>query len=206
MVLSDGDGCPLPDIPKLCTLVWQECAARGFGAVVADFEQPLNGERCSFLRALCAVLRKNGRRLYVPETYGCEVQHAMVLICTAVSGGTLRRRLEEARREFGDRVALDLQRLRMEFPMPCPGGEGCALERTALEELLLDKPTVFFSEDLCAKYFIRVCGCEPRFVMFDDAYTLRHKLHLARDMGITAAFAMYPEVEDILDELWRKRS
>lgn len=204
MVLSDGDGCAIRDIPALCGAVWRECAERGFGAIVADFERPVNEERSAFLRALCTQLRKNGRRLYVPECYGCEVPEAVVLICTAVSGGTLRHRLQDAQREFGDRIALDLQRVRMEFPLPCPGGEGKALERAALEQLLEEKPAVFFSEDLCAKYFVRICGCEPRFVLFDDADTLRRKLRLARELGISAAFVMYPEVEDILPELWRK--
>lgn len=78
------------------------------------------------------------------------------------------------------------------------------MKREALGQLLGDEPAVFFSEDLCARYFVRICGCEPRFVMFDDAHTLRRKLHLAQNMGISTAFVMYPEVEDILDELWGK--
>lgn len=204
MVLNDGEECVQIDTSELCAAVWQECAARGFGAVVADFEQPPTDENCAFLNALCKVLRKNGRRLLVPEPYGCEVRHAAVLICTAVSGGTLRRRLEEARERFGDRVALDMQRVRMEFPLPCPEGEGCALGRSELEQLLCEKPAVFFSEDLCAKYFVRVSCNEPRFVLFDDAQTLRRKLRVAQEMGIGTAFVMYPEVDDILEDLWRK--
>lgn len=206
MVLGDGGGCEIGDPAALCRAIWQECAARGFGGVVADFEQPFSEELCEFLHQLCGVLQRNGRQLFVPEVYGSEVRRAMVLICTAVSGGTLRRRLEEARRTFGDRVALDLQRVRMEFPLPCPSGEGTSLTGEMLEKLLGEEPSVFFSDDLCAKYFVRTCGCEPRFVMFDDANTLRRKLHLAQSMGIGTAFVMYPEVEDILDELWRKNN
>lgn len=206
MVLSDGDGCQIGDPARLCGEIWHECAARSFGGIVADFEQPFSEERCALLNQLCTILRRNGRNLFVPECYGGEVHRAMVLICTAVSGGTLRHRLEEARGRFGERVALDLQRVRMEFPLPCPGGEGVAMKRETLEQLLSEEPAVFFSEDLCAKYFMRICGCEPRFVMFDDAQTLRRKLHLAQSMGITTAFVMYPEVEDILDELWKKNT
>lgn len=204
MVLSDGDGCGIREPAALCRAIRQECAARSFGAVVADFEQPVSEQRCAFLNALNGVLRKNGRRLFVPEAYGCEVEGAMVMICTAVSGGTLRHRLEEARERFGERIVLDLQRVRMEFPLPCPGGEGCVMEREVLEKLLSEEPAVFFSEDLGAKYFVRICGCEPRLVLFDDAATLRRKLRLGQEMGISAAFMMFPEVEDILDELWRR--
>ena len=206
MVLSDGDGGAIEDPTALCREVWRECAARGFGGVVADFEQPFSEQRCAFLSQLCGVLRQNGRWLFVPEIYGCEVKGAMVLVCTALSGGTLRERLEEARGRFGDRLALDLQRVRMEFPLPCPTGEGCAITKETLCEFLKEEPKVFFSEDLCAKYFVRICGCEPRFVMFDDAQTLRRKLHLSQGMGISMAFVMYPEVEDILGELWMQKS
>lgn len=204
MVLSDGDGCTLQDISTLCSAVCRECEVRGFGAVTADFEQPKNEERCAFLRALCENLRKMGRVLYVPECYGCDVPGAMVLICTAVSGGSLRVRLQEARRTFGERVALDLQRLRMEFPLPCPCGEGRNLQREELEKFLAEEPKVFFSEELCARYFVRLSDCEPSLVLFDDADTLRRKLRLAQELGITAAFVMFPEVEDIRSELWRK--
>lgn len=206
MVLCDGEDCAIEDVTALCREVWRECAMRGFGAVVADFEQPFSEQRCVFLNQLCGVLRRNGRRLYVPEIYGCEVKGAMVLVCTAISGGTLRERLEEARGRFGDRLALDLQRVRMEFPLPCPTGEGCAITKETLCEFLEENPAVFFSEDLCAKYFVRICGCEPRFVMFDDAQTLRSKLRLSQGMGISTAFVMYPEVEDILGELWSQKS
>lgn len=204
MVLSDGTGCAVQDISALCSAVCRECEVRGFGAVTADFEQPMNEELCVFLRLLSAALRKTGRRLYVPECYGCEVPQAAVLICTAVSGGSLRTRLQEARRTFGERIALDLQRLRMEFPLPCPCGEGRAVPREELEHLLAEETNIFFSEDLCARYFVRFSGCEPSLVLFDDADTLRRKLRIAQELGITAAFVMYPEVEDIRHELWRK--
>ena len=204
MVLCD-DGCgEIGDMDRLCGEVWRECVARGFGSVMADFEQSCTPDRAQFLRKLCDILMRNRRGLFVSESYGCEVDRAAVLICTAVSGGTLCQRLEEAKARFGNRVALDLQRLRMDFPLPCPGGEGCALDRETLCAFLGEKPDVFFSEDLCAKYFTRPCECELRFVLFDDAVTLRKKLHLAGNMGIGTAFLMYPEAEDILPELFSR--
>lgn len=204
MLLSDGDGCAIGDEQALCAQVLRECAAHSFGGVVADFEQPFAADRGAFLVRLCALLRRNGRYLFVPESYGREVRGASVTICTAISGGTLRERLEEARDCFGERISLDLQRVRMEFPLPCPGGEGKPLSQESLAQLLGEEPAVFFSEDLGAKYFVRVYGGEPRFVMFDDAYTLRRKMNVAQGMGIGAAFVMYPEVEDILGDLWNR--
>ncbi len=202
MVLGDGDCGKITDGDALCREVWRECTNRGFGSVMADFVQPCMQDKADFLRKLCDTLLRGGRELYIPENYGCEVERAAVLICTAISGGMLCQRLEEAKERFGDRIALDLQRLRMDFSLPCPRGEGRPLDCEALQALLSEEPAVFFSEDLCAKYFVHPCGCELRFVLFDDAHTLRKKLQLARHMGIGTAFLMYPEAEDLLPELF----
>ena len=110
-------------------------------------------------------------------------------------------------RAFGQRrVALDLQRLRMSFSLPCPSGEGEPLDSRKFEEMLEKKrQSVFYSNDLCAKYFTFTDAGNSRFVLFDDADTLRRKLRLGQDLGIGAGFFMYPEVEDLLPELMGQR-
>jgi len=204
MVLGDQDCGPIRDAGALVREVWRECGNRGFPGVLADFELPPSTDRANFLNALSRVLARNNRALFVPEVYGREVPQARVLICTAISGGTLRQRLEEAAEAFGtQRLALDLQRLRMSFPLPCPTGEGEPLAGEALEELLRSKrPSVFYSTDLCAKYFTSTEGGESHFILFDDAGTLRRKIQLGREMGLGAGFLMYPEVSDLLPELF----
>lgn len=199
-----GDGGPVRDPAALCRDVWRECGNRGYGGVLADFEQEETPEKTAFLSALGRVLARNGKRLYVPEQYGAQVPQASVLICTALSGGNLYRRLEEAVQRFGrGRAALDLQRLRMNFPIPCPSGEGEPLSGERLAEMLERKQrSVFYSSDLCAKYFTDTEVGESRFVLFDDADTLRKKLRLGQELGISAAFLMYPEVEDILPAIF----
>lgn len=203
MVLGDRDCGPVRDPAALCRDVWRECGNRGYAGVLADFEQPESPDKTAFLAALGRVLARNGKWLFVPEPYGMKISQASVLICTALSGGNLYQRLEEAVQRFGrGRVALDLQRLRMSFPLPCPSGEGEPLSREGLAEMLERKQrSVFYSSDLCAKYFTDTNGGESRFVLFDDAGTLRKKIHLGQELGISAAFLMYPEVEDILPEL-----
>lgn len=202
MVLGDECRGEILDAAALCESIWRECLKRGFCAVVTDFENPPARDRIEFLCGLCEVLRRGGRGLYVPESCGETVQNAFVLICTAISGGSLRERLEEAKCRFGDRLALDLQRLRMDFSLPCPGGEGCALDSETFCAYLSCEPPVYFSEDLCAKYFTRECDCGLRFVLFDDAETILRKRELARKMGIGTAFLMYPEVEDLAARLF----
>lgn len=207
MVLGDRDWETVRDTAQLCREVWRECGNRNYGGVAADFERPPSPDRISFLEALGRVLARNRKQLLVPEEYGQQVPSAQVLICTALSGGALRQRLEEAGQAFGPRrLALDLQRLRMSFPLPCPSGEGRPLSGEELEEMMRERqPAVFYSGDLCAKYFTSTREGESRFVLFDDAGTLRRKMQLGQELGIATGLLMYPEVEDILPELFGRR-
>lgn len=207
MVLGDRDCGTIRDPAALCRDVWRECGNRGYGGVFADFEQQESADRTAFLNALGRILARNGKGLFVPEVYGGKTAQASVLICTALSGGNLYQRLEEGQRQFGrGRVAMDLQRLRMSFPLPCPSGEGEPLSREKLAEMLERKGgSVFYSNDLCTKYFTFTDNGESRFVLFDDGDTLRRKLRIGQDLGIAAGFLMYPEVEDILPELFPQR-
>ena len=207
MVLGDQDCGPIRDPAALCRDVWREGGNRGYGGVFADFEQPVSADRTAFLEALGRILARNGRSLFIPEIYGTQAVEASILICTALSGGNLYQRLEESLRQFGrGRVALDLQRLRMSFPLPCPTGEGEPLSRETLAEMIEKKQqSVFYSHDLCAKYFTFTDAEESRFVLFDDADTIRRKLRIGQELGITAGFLMYPEVYDLLPELLGQR-
>lgn len=207
LALGDWECGPVRDPAMLCREVWRECGNRNYCGVAADFEQPPSPDRVSFLEALGRVLARNRKQLFVPEEYGRRVASAQVLVCTALSGGSLRQRLEEAGQAFGQkRLALDLQRLRMSFPLPCPSGEGKALSGEELEEMMAQRqPSVFYSGDLCAKYFTSTQEGESRFVLFDDAGTLRRKMQLGRELGVTTGLLMYPEVEDILPELFGRR-
>lgn len=207
MVLGDRDCGAVRDPAALCRDVWRECGGRGYGGVLADFEGPPSRDRTAFLELLGRTLEHGGRRLFVPEEYGGQVEHAAALVCTALSGGSLRQRLEECVRRFGQgRTALDLQRLRMSFPLPCPTGEGTPLAGEELAGMLEKKgQPVFYSHDLCAKYFTFTEREGSRFVLFDDAATLRRKVRLGRELGIGAGFLMYPEVEDLLPELLGRR-
>lgn len=207
LVLEDWKSGPVLDAAALCRDVWRECGNRGYGGVVADFEGEPAEDKAAFLEALGAVLSRNRMKFFVPEAYGHRISQAGVLICTAISGGVLRQRLEAAAGQFGaSRVALDLQRLRMSFPLPCPEGEGAPMSAEALETLLRERrPSIFYSGDLCAKYFTCTRDGESRFVMFDDADTLRRKIQLGQELGLGAGFLMYPETVDLLPALFGKK-
>lgn len=116
-----------------------------------------------------------------------------ILVGTAISGGTLRGLLEEAIEKHGaKRLAVGIERVAMDFPLPCPSGEGKPLTPDALARLRRHSRTaVFFSEALCAKYFTYRSGAETHLVLFDDEDTVHRKQKLARELGIEDVFLMY---------------
>ena len=128
---------------------------------------------------------------------------AALLVGTGLSGGSLRALLEETACRYGaERLALDLERVMMDFPLPCPSGCGTPLTREELLALREKHPSsVYFSRELMAKYFTYSAGSGTHFVLFDDAETLRQKVRLAQGLGIQTAFLMFPEVVDLLPEL-----
>ena len=206
--LSDY-GCPPIQRPdSLCRELLRECALRCYSGVLADFEGPSAQDRLLFLEKLCAAMSRSGRRLFLPERYALQVPGSTAVICTAVSGGTFQQRLEEAVRRFGrNQTALDIERLAMDFPLPSPSGSGVPLEPEALQDLLRDREsTTFYSRDLCARYFTYTREGKTHFVLFDDAETIRQKIRTGHEMGLCAAFLVYPEVKDLLPALFPRSS
>ena len=119
----DGRGDPAP----FCQEVVRECAARGYTGVICDFDRhlPLLGQ---VIAGLSPLLAKRGWPLYVPEPYGRYSATAKVLIPTALSGGSLQVRLQEAVQQYGAaRVALAVERSAEDFFLPSPMGQGFRL-------------------------------------------------------------------------------
>ena len=105
--------------------------------------------------------------------------------------------VQEACAAYGaQRLALDLERLMMDFPLPCPSGEGIRLSREELA-IRMQGRSVFYAEDLCARYFTYRRGGQTHFVLFDDAGTLKRKMEMGQVLGIREGFVMLPEVEDL---------
>ena len=160
------------------------------------------------LTQLDEALARKGLTLHVPETYGMCTQKARVLISSALSGGSLVQRLEEGILRFGgpERITLALRRVAEDFFLPSPTGSGRAMSRDELAQQLSERsPSVFFSNELCARYFTymsRESGAH--FILFDDAMSIRRKLRVARSLGINRAVAALPEIDDLQPELLDK--
>lgn len=198
MVLTDAGTPSFAEGKLLAGEVLQECRAGGFSGVAADFEAPPSDERLRFLRQLEGQLRYAGKRFFVPERYAPSFPAASVLLCTALSGGDFQTRLKKAAREHGARrLALDVQWLRMDFPLPCPSGCGQALTAEALAALMgAQKPVALFSEALCAEYFTYARGAEHHFVLFDTEESILKKLRFGAQLGCGSAFLLFSEPED----------
>ncbi len=202
LALSDKNAPPVPRPMPLCRELLYLCSQRRFSGVVLDFEQPYRKDLGELCRQLERTLLPAGYRLLVPELYAPVISHANVLLCTALSGGRLETRMAEAASQFSpQRITLDLQRLAMEFPLPCPTGNGTPLSLDELRQRMVGRP-VFFSSELCARYFTRTQNGITTFTLFDDGDTMARKLSLAQDMGIEEALIMLPEAEDLLEELF----
>ena len=198
--ISDRDAAPIASPEQLSAAVLRECGRRGYGGAVLDFEEPITPDRRDFAQVLCRQLSNSRRTLFVPEA--CPVPGAVILIDTAVSGGSFSEYLSEARSKYG-RVALDLQRLSMDFLLPARTGVGTPLTRSQFQALYREQaPSVFFSPELCARYFTFSRGRETHFVLFDDGDTLLRKIRIGASMGIGAGFLMYPETADLLGKLF----
>ena len=203
MYIDDGgfDGRGTPD--AFCQEVVRECAARGFGGVICAFDRKLP-LLSAVVEQLGPMLARQGRSFYVSEPYGRCTATGRVLIPTALSGGSLRQRLGEAAERYGaGRVALAVERTAADFFLPSPDGQGRPLTREELKARLEERsPSVFFSDELCARYFTymnRQSGAH--FVLFDDAGSIRKKLRLAEALGIDRALLCYPEVSDLMGDI-----
>ena len=189
-----------------CVLISEilgECRSRGFEGIVLNIGGasakplfPLAGE-------LCAEAKKDGLRVYVPETMAASSADAFVLISTALSGGTLHEHIVAALGRYGvARVALEIERVRMDFTLPAKTGAGKELTPDAFSKLLAQyQPKTFFSEALYAHYFTYRDNKGTHFVLYDDAESIRRKLVLASRMGIDSAFVFYPHIADLIDAL-----
>ena len=104
----DGRG----EAGPFCQEVLRECMARGYDGILCDFEGHPLQVLAQAVRTLGELTKKRGWPLYVTEAYAPFSDFAIALIPSALSGGSLQQRLQEAVERFGAaRVALAVELL-----------------------------------------------------------------------------------------------
>lgn len=200
--VSLGEEPPSGNPAILCRQAVQECTARGASGLLADWDR-FDRNLFQLTRQLGNALRQAGLALAVPEAYGEVTDSARVLISSALSGGSLEARLSEACERYGtERVVLALERMREDFVLPSFSGQGTVLTGEQLHALRQrQRPAIYWSRELCARYFTYQAEGQVHFVLFDDAVALSKKLELAGQLGITQAIAAWAEISGCLKEL-----
>lgn len=204
LVGASPDLSPAADPRPGAREILAQCRSRGFAGVVLDLEQPPTPYLAQLIRLVEEGLAQRQGALFLPEAYANFSRRAGLYLTSALSGGSLRRRLKEAVAQYGARrLVLCLRRAREDFYLPAAKGVGHPISQGELERLRRQlEPSVFFSSDLCARYFTymsRETGAH--FVLFDDGETLAKKRALALELGITRFFLLYQEVEEFLPQL-----
>lgn len=183
-------------VPRLCASFAADAVstaqARGCAGIMADFERPLLQE---LVAALDQEAHRCGLLLLIPLALAEYAPHARIIADTAISGGSLESRFSELMERFGrERMAAQLVCSCADFPLPCSNPDGTPLSAEAFQSLLQHTASsVFFSRELCAKYFTYSDGDHAHFVLFDDNDTLRAKARILRSLGIHCLMAIYPD-------------
>ncbi len=202
LMVIDGSCCDgRGDTTSLCQQIIRECASRNFDGVILDFESTLQSFLVQLLTRLSPLLFQRGWPLYVTENYADISSLTRVIIPSALSGGSLRKRLSEAIEQYGtDRVALGVQRTAEDFTLPSPSGCGTPLSREELNHMIRQRgASIFFSDELCAHYFTYMSrDSGAHFVLFDNAASIRKKIQIARAMELCACILAWPDVDNII--------
>ena len=196
----DGEGDPLP----CCSQILGECRRRNYEGMICDFSRPPTGCLPQLLSVLDDSCAKEGWDLYVTEACASHAPHARVLISSAVTNGTLERRIRGAKERYGAaRPVLAVEWLREDLKLPSDK-RGESLSQLALENLMGKlEPAVFFDRGLCAHYFTyRDPKGNAHFVLFDTPRSVRAKIALAQRMELPAVLFAEPELENRWEEIF----
>lgn len=188
---------------SLITEILGECEKNNFSGIVLDTGGKATAHLMLLTGHLATEAKKRGLKVYVHEVLSNASTHVIVLVPTALSGGTLSGHLGDAVQKYGSgRVALEIERVRMDFSLPAAQGTGMELTADELQSLIDEhRPQSFLSKDLCAYYFTYHDKKDTHFVLYDNGASIRRKLSVASTMDIEDAFIYYPHTADIIDKI-----
>ena len=152
---------------------------------------------CLYLSKAC---QGHGITLYLPESFSSVCQDAMIIIPGQNIRGTYSQYLGSMCSRYGaQRLALELERIYMDFSLPSRSGVGSVLSERRFQEIYTGSS--FYSDALLANYTSYISGGNAHIVLWNDGKSLSQKLSQAVSAGIGHAFLYYPHVSDILSEI-----
>lgn len=158
----------IPDFPQL-PVQQLDAVSLQTGSPIAILTTDLASEP-----ALLSLAEALGPRLVVPEVWREVLPQAGLLISSAISGGSLRQRFQEAAERSPRRCWLLLEPMQMEFPLPCHTGIGKPIDAATYDRQ-------FFSKDLCCQYTHFIRNGQGIMVLWDTEESLSKKLELAKN-------------------------
>ena len=164
---------------------------RRAAGILIDFQRE---ELADCAAALDEQTAQAGLSLWVPRELTSHTPHAVCIAETGISGGSLTAYFAELSDQYGGRVAAQLVRSCARFSIP--SRSVCGTPLTLEQAMRLSEETgasVFFSRELCAKYFTYMHHGSAYFVLFDDDDTIRKKQEVLSAAGISRQLLLYPD-------------
>ena len=126
------------------------------------------------------------------------------IVTSEISGGSLKLYLTELiEKHGGEKIALDICRMRMDFTMPSPDSIGKSISPEEFNAIYENTDAqTFYSPDLCLNYFTYTDTVgQSHFVLYDDARSILGKIFLADMLDLDCTLLNYSELIDILPEI-----
>ncbi len=205
MVITNIDTSPAEgSFNVLATEIYNECLRRNFDGIVLDFNTKPTSSTAPFAANLCEALHNKKLHTYLPYLYSVFCPNSSYIVSSAISGGSLREHLQQLIDIHGrSKLALEIERIAMDFNMPATSSEGKTLTRDELNSIIEHtQAQSFYSPELLSNYFTYTDPLgQTHFVLYDNAQSIIDKLHLAESLGFETAFLLYPDVSDIFPQI-----
>lgn len=196
---SQPQGSP-KEMEQLLRHILTQCQRQGYGGIATFFPYtPHPSPLKELTTRLDEEANKHHLLYYTTEEYAPFTRHSKIFLSTALSGGSLEERFAQAIHRYSpQRILMDLEPMGVDFLLPSPKGTGIPRTREEIAlQIAQENPFVFFSRELCAKYFTHQhTENSLRFLLFDDETTLNEKIKRAKQWNLYGVSLTWSQVMD----------